>query len=411
MKTLSLIAWILLAVVLVAAAGAGIYYFENSPAAKMAGAPGAPGGPGGARPPTPVTVQTMAEQKVRLWTSFSGRMTAIDYAQIKPEVNGRIVKVEFQDGQSVKAGDEIFLIDPAPYEAAVARAQAAVATAQSKVEFSKTDQARVSGLVEQHAMAQSDLDNSNNVQRQATAELASAEAVLQQANVDLDRAHVKAPISGRMSRAEVTVGNVVQSGVGAPVLTTIVSQDGIYADFEVDEQTYLQTVRNSAKGNAQESRIPVQLIVQGDTDHTYNGFIQSFDNQIIATSATIRARARFDNRDGALLPGMFVTVKLASSQDRDALLVPDRAIGFDQDKKFVYVVDGDNKVSYREVQLGKSVQSQRVVESGLKEGDRVVVDGTQFVRPNDTVAPTEVAETGPLGETSGDEQVAKSNRP
>jgi multidrug efflux system membrane fusion protein len=406
MKTL--LKWLLITVIVVAAVGAGIYFFNNSSAPKSAGTQG---GPGGARPPTPVVVQTLAEQKVRLWSEFSGRMAAIDYAEIKPEVNGRIVKVEFQDGQSVKAGDEIFLIDPAPYEAAVARAEAAVTTAQSKVEWSKSDQARSVALVQQHALSQSELDNSNNLKRQAEAELESALAQLKQADVDLDRAHVKAPISGRMSRAEITVGNVVQAGIGAPVLTSIVSQDGIYADFEVDEQTYLQTIRNSAKGNAEESHIPVQLIVQGDSDHVYSGFIQSFDNRIDATSATIRARARFDNRDGSLLPGMFVTVRLASSQDREALLVPDRAIGFDQDKKFVYVVDADNKVSYREVGLGKSVQSQRVVENGLKEGDRVIVDGTQFVRPNETVAPTEVASSNSDAVTSGDEQVAKTNRP
>jgi len=404
MKTLSLLAWILLAVLLVAAAGAGIYYFENSPGTKPAVAQG---GPGGAKPPTPVVVQTLTEQKVRIWTPFSGRMTAVDYAQIKPEVSGRIVKVEFQDGQSVKAGDEIFLIDPAPYEATVARAQAAVATAQSKVEFSKTDQARVSGLVQQHAMSQNDLDNSNNVQRQATAELASAEAQLQQANVDLDRAHVKAPISGRMSRAEVTVGNVVQAGIGAPVLTSIVSQDGIYADFEVDEQTYMQTIRNTASGNAQEQKVPVQLIAQGDADHVYDGFIQSFDNRIDPSSGTIRARAKFANRDGKLVPGMFVSVKLGGSQDSTALLIPNRAIGYDQDKKFVYVVDADNKVSYREVELGAQVDSKRVVEKGLLPGDRVVVDGIQFVRPNDVVAPTEWADEN--GSTSKDEQVA--NRP
>jgi len=311
----------------------------------------------------------------------------------------------------VKAGDEIFLIDPAPYEAAVARAKAAVDTAKSKVEFAKTDQARVSGLVQQHAMAQSDLDNSNNGQRQAAAELESAEAQLKQAGVDLDRAHVKAPISGRMSRAEVTVGNVVQAGIGAPLLTSIVSQEGIYADFDVDEQTYLQSIRNAAKGNAQEGNIPVQLIVQGDEGHVYNGFIQSFDNQIASSSATIRARARFENSDGALLPGMFVTVKLASSQDRDLLLVPDRAIGFDQDKKFVYVVGADNKAEYREVELGKSVQSKRVVENGLKSGERVIVDGIQFVRPNDTVAPTELGSSDKLAGASGGEQMAKTTRP
>jgi len=195
------------------------------------------------------------------------------------------------------------------------------------------------------------------------------------------------------------------------LLTSIMSQDGIYADFEVDEQTYMQTIRNKANGNNQEQLIPVELVAQGDADHVYKGFIQSFDNRIDPTSGTIRARAKFANEDGTLVPGMFVTVKLAASQDADALLVPDRAIGFDQDKKFVYVVDADNKVSYREVGLGKSVKSQRVVESGLAPGDRVIVGGIQFVRPNDTVAPQEVADQKDSSDNGSNQEMAKTNRP
>ncbi len=152
----------------------------------------------------------------------------------------------------------------------------------------------------------------------------------------------------------------------------------------------------------------MQLVAAGDNSHVYTGFIQSFDNRIDPTSGTIRARAKFANSDGALVPGMFVSVKLASSQDQMKLLVPDRAISFDQSKKYVYVVDADNKVSYREVELGKSLDTQRVVETGLKSGDRVIVDGVQQVRPNDVVAPTEmVADTGA---TSQGDRVANTNR-
>jgi multidrug efflux system membrane fusion protein len=214
---------------------------------------------------------------------------------------------------------------------------------------------------------------------------------------------VTAPIGGRVSRAEITLGNVVQSGLNAPLLTSIVSQDGIYADFEVDEQTYLDTIRSAAIGNSQEQRIPVQLVAANDTGHVYNGFIQSFDNRIDAASGTIRARAKFANSDGALLPGMFVSVRLAASQDQNVLVVPNRALGFDQSKKFVYVVDADNKVNYRSVELGKSVDQGRVVESGLKPGDRVIVDGLQYVRPNDVVDAKEVAD----GAAHADRQVAK----
>ncbi len=364
-----------------------------------------------AKPPTPVVVQTLAEQNVRLWTEFSGRMHAVDYAEIRPEVSGRIMEVRFEDGQAVKAGDILFVIDPRPYAAAVERTEANLASAQSKVIYAKIQQDRLAALVNQHAVAQTDVDTEDNAMRVANADVETAQAELKSAKLDLEHAYVTAPISGRMSRAEITVGNLVQNGAGAPLLTSIVSQDGIYADFEVDEQTYLQSVRNSANGNAQEHLIPVQLVAQGDKDHVYNGFIQSFDNRIDVSSGTIRARAKFENTDQALVPGMFVSVRLASSQEKPILLVPDRAISFDQSKKFVYVVDADNKVTYREVELGKEVSAQRVVESGLKAGDRVVVDGVQQVRPNDVVDAKEVAVENDLVTNSHADQVAKTSGP
>jgi membrane fusion protein, multidrug efflux system len=373
--------------------------------AQSAGAPAT-----ATKPPTVVVVHTLAEQKVRLWSEYSGRLHAVDFAEIRPEVSGRITEVRFQDGQAVKAGDILLVIDPRPYEAAVERAEANLASAQSKMELAKLDQERAAGLIQTHAIAQSDLDKFNDTRHVAEAAGQAAEADLKQARIDLEHAYVTAPISGRVSRAEITVGNLVQSGANAPLLTSIVSQESIYADFEVDEQTYLQTIRNAANGNAQEQLIPVELAVQGDKDHVYKGFIQNFDNRIDSTSGTIRARAKFDNTDGALVPGMFVSVKLASSQDRVALLVPERAVAFDQDKKFVYVVDEANKVSYREVELGKQVSNQRVVEKGLQPGDRVVVDGVQRVRPDDVVNPQEMPAGDGLVATDKSDRVEKTGR-
>jgi multidrug efflux system membrane fusion protein len=375
---------ILAALVVIGLVAGGVFYYNQS-AAKSAATAAAHSGAAKTKPPTPVVVQTLSEQDVRLWSEFSGRMHAVDYAEIRPEVTGRITEVRFQDGQQVKAGDILFVIDPRPYEAAVERDEATLVSSQSKVVLAKLDQDRAKQLIATHAIAQSDMDQRDNSVRVAEADVDNADAQLKQARVDLEHAYVAAPISGRVSRAEITVGNVVQSGINAPLLTSIVSQDGIYADFEVDEQTYLDTIRSAAIGNAQEQRIPVQLVADNDTGHVYSGFMQSFDNRIDASSGTIRARAKFANEDGALVPGMFVSVRLAAGRDSHVLLVPDRAIGFDQSKKFVYVVDADNKVSYREIELGKSVDKQRVVESGLKAGDRVIVDGTQQVRPNDTV--------------------------
>jgi multidrug efflux system membrane fusion protein len=344
-----------------------------------------------AAPAVPVAVRTLAEQKMRIWSEFSGRLHAVDAAEIRPEVSGRITEVLFEDGQTVKAGDVLFVIDPRPYEAAVARAEANLASARTNAGFAKLDRDRAAALASTRVMAQRAYDERANANRVADAAVKMAEAELKRAALDLEHAHVVAPISGRASRAEITLGNLVQAGPGAPLLTTVVSNDTVYADFEVDEQTYVEGVRDAAGEREGERRIPVELTLAGDKSHVYQGTIYSFDNRIDAASGTIRARAKFANGDRALLPGMFVSVRLAEATERNELLIPDRALGFDQSKKFVYVVGADSKVAYREVELGKRVQSQRVVLKGVQAGERVIVDGVQHVRPNALVAGKEAA--------------------
>jgi len=355
-----------------------------------------------ANPAIPVVVQTLTPQKVQVWTEFSGRLHAVDSAEIRPEVGGRITEVRFQDGGLVKTGDILLVIDPRPYEAAVAKAEAALATAKTNADFAKIELDRAAGMIKTQAIAQRIYDERANSGRIADAAVKSAQAELKQANLDLEYAYVRAPISGRVGRAELTVGNVVQAGNNAPLLTTIVANDTIYADFEVDEQTYMQSIRGSSAKADEERHIPVQLTVQGDKGHSYQGTIYSFDNKIDIASGTIRARAKFNNADGALMPGMFVSVNLASGTENTALLVPEQALGFDQSKKFVYVVGKDNKVAYHEVELGKEVQSQRIVLHGLAAGDRVIVDGLQHVRPDAVVdAKEQTSEvTPPLGKDS-----------
>jgi multidrug efflux system membrane fusion protein len=379
--------WFLAFVILLVAGLGAAYYFlaATHPATTAATAATAP-----APPPANVTVKTLALEKVRLWSEYSGRLQAVDYAEIRPEVSGRITEVRFQDGQFVKAGDILVVIDPRPYQDAVERANAAVVSSQAKLELAKIQRYRRISLIASHSISQDELDAADSTYSVAEADVLNAQAALSQAKLDLEHAYVMAPISGRVSRAEITVGNLVQSGSSAPLLTSIVSQDGIYADFEVDEQTYMQSIRSVANGNVQEQLIPVQLMAQGDTGHVYDGFMQNFDNRIDSTSGTIRARAKFANTDGALVPGMFVSVKLAGGAERQALLVPERAISFDQSKKYVFVVGADNKVVYREVSLGQQVVNQRLVLSGLQPGERVVVDGVQRVRPSDVVVPTEL---------------------
>jgi multidrug efflux system membrane fusion protein len=342
-------------------------------------------------PAVPVTVRTLQERKVRLWSEFSGRLQAVDAAEIRPEVGGRITEVLFEDGQTVKAGDLLFVIDPRPYEAAMARAEANLASARTNAAYAKSDRDRAMALIGSNSVAQRDLDQRANAMRVADAAVQVAEAELKRAALDLEHAHIVAPISGRASRPEITVGNLVQPGAGAPLLTTIVSNDTVYAGFDVDEQTYIASVRHAVEGRDEERRIAVELSLPGDAAHVYRGTIYSFDNRIDPASGTIRARAKFDNADRALLPGMFVSVRLAESSERDELLIPERALGFDQSKKYVYVVGPDSKVTYREVELGKQIRSERVVLKGLQAGDRVVVDGLQRLRPNTQVAAQEAA--------------------
>jgi multidrug efflux system membrane fusion protein len=377
------------AVVALLAAGALAVFHEATIGHAVASPPAAQ--------PVAVSVKTLAEQEVRVWSEFSGRLHAVDAAEIRPEVGGRITEVLFADGQQVKAGDVLFVIDPRPYEAAVARAEANLASARTNAGFARVELDRAAGLMKSQAIAQRVYDERANASRVADAAVKAAQAGLEQAQLDLEHAHVKAPITGRASRAEITVGNLVQPGPGAPLLTTIVSDRSIYADFEVDEQTYVSAIRGEGVGRDAEHRIPVELTLQGDAGHVYRGTIDSFDNRIDQASGTIRARARFANADGALVPGMFVSVRLAEGTTQNQLLIPDRAIGFDQSKKFVYVVGPDNKVAYRQVELGKEVEAQRVALSGVRAGDRVIVDGVQHVRPELVVLAQEAAEPVRLG--------------
>lgn len=365
--------------------GAAVTTYNASVAEEKAPPPAAAAAPAA----VPVDVQTVAPRDVRLWASYSGRMRAVDYAQVRPEVGGRIMEVKFADGQIVQAGDILFVIDPSSYEAAVAKAEANLASARTNATFAAAELERAGDLVRTKAVAQRTYDERLNASRMAQAAIRVAEAELKQARIDLDHAYVKAPIGGRVSRAEITAGNLVQAGPTAPVLTSIVSNQGIYADFEVDEQTYLKSLR--ARGDTRDKvrGIPVELTVPGDEGRTVAGTLESFDNRIDTASGTIRARARFDNRDGTLVPGMFVSVRLATDGGSAALLVPERAVGNDQSKKFVYVVGDDSKVAYREVRLGQTVEGQRIVLTGLNSGDKVIVSGLQKVRPAVTVAAQE----------------------
>jgi len=330
----------------------------------------------------PVTALALQPQTVQPSAQFSGRINAVDYAEIRPQVGGRITEIRFHDGQQVKAGDILFVIDPRPYQAAAAKAEGDLASAINNAKLAKIEHDRGDRLMKAGALAQESYDQRVNGDGVAQAAVQSARAALASAQLNIDYAYIKAPISGRISRAEITLGNLVGATASAPpVLASIVSGNGVYADFEVDEQTYLNNVRNHAQTLDQQAQIPVDLQIEGDSGHVYRGTIESFDNRINTGSGTIRARARFDNKDGSLVPGMFVSVKMGGGTLNNAIMVPESAIGNDQSKRFVFVVNRDSKAEYRQISLGAEVDGARIVTNGVKAGDRVILDGLQRLAP------------------------------
>jgi membrane fusion protein, multidrug efflux system len=338
-------------------------------------------------PAVPVSVDQLAPQTVNPFSEFSGRINAVDYAEIRPQVVGRITEIRFRDGQWVNAGDVLFVIDPRPYQAAVAKAEADLATAVHNAKFAKLESDRGSQLVKPGAVSQENYDQRVNNQNVADAAVKSAAAVLASAEVNVDYAFIKAPISGRISRAEITVGNLVGSPTAPPpLLASIVSGSGVYADFEVDEQTYLNSVRSYGHTQERQQKIPVEVMIRGDTQ-VFRGHILSFDNRIDTASGTIRARARFDNTDGTLIPGMYVSVRMGEGTLDNALVVPESAVGNDQSKRFVFVANDSDKAEYRAVRLGPQVDGKRIILTGLKAGDRVILDHLQRLAPGAPVRP------------------------
>jgi multidrug efflux system membrane fusion protein len=342
---------------------------------------------------TPVSVATVASTQVNTWDEFSGRLEAVERVDVRSRVAGAVQAVHFREGTLVKQGELLITIDPAPYAAEVERAQAQVASAQARVSFTRSEQERARRLWDEKAIAQRELDERTNAGREAEANLRAAQASLQSARLNLGYTQVRAPVAGRIGKLEVTVGNLVAAGPGAPVLTTLVSVSPIYASFDADEQIVVRALKDLPGGASARTRIegiPVQMGTAGIEGTPYEGRLQLIDNQVDAKSGTVRVRAAFDNKDGALIPGQFARIRMGQAHSDAALLVNERAVGTDQNKKFVMVVGEDNKAEYREVTLGAPVNGLRVVTKGLKAGERVVVNGLQHIRPGALVEPQTV---------------------
>ncbi len=338
-----------------------------------------------APPAMPVTVATVPSRRIVEWADFSGRLEAVERVEVRARVSGHIESVQFTAGSMVAKGATLFVIDARPYAAALSRAEAAVAAAQARVALTDSELARARSLLADQAIAQREFEQRLNAQRDAKAALQSAQAALELARLDLEHTRVTAPIAGRVGRAELTAGNLVSAGPGGVALTTIVSTSPIHASFEADEQSFLKLAGSRRGGKAV---LPVRMGLATDDGHPREGRIDFVDNAIDPQTGTIRMRAVFDNPDGRLTPGMFARIKLGAGSERDAVLIDDRAVGTDQSRKFVWVIDQQQRVAYREVTLGPLVDGLRVVRSGLRAGETIVVNGVQRVRPGIQVAPT-----------------------
>jgi membrane fusion protein, multidrug efflux system len=333
----------------------------------------------------PVPVATVEQTEVVTWDEFSGRLEAVERVDVRSRVAGAVKSVHFSEGALVRKDDLLVTIDPEPYAAEVERAQAQVAAAQARAAYTKSELARAKRLAEESAIAGRELDERTNAAQEAEANLRAAQAALTSSRLNLSYTQVRAPVSGRVGRLEVTVGNLVAAGPGAPVLTTLVSVNPIYASFDADEHVVLGVLKDGKRDIAVEA----ETVTNGGRQ--LRGRLQLIDNQVNTRSGTVRVRAVFDNRDGSLIPGQYVKLRMGRAKAEPALLVSERAVGTDQNKRFVMVVGDDSKAAYREVTLGGTAQGQRIVTSGLKPGERIIVNGLQRVRPGMLVAPQPAA--------------------
>jgi multidrug efflux system membrane fusion protein len=332
--------------------------------------------------PVQVTVTDVAFKSLRQWDDFTGRLEPIDTVEIRPRVSGYIDGARFAEGARVSKGQVLFQIDPRPYQAEADRAAAEVARAKAQLDLAVVNRQRGERLLEQNALARSEFDRLSSEERAAQANVSAAQAALQTARLNLQWTRVTSPIDGRVSKVMITRGNLVTQ---SSLLTTVVSDAPIYAAFNADEQTFLKYAGGE---RGKESPVYMGLITEDGYPHV--GKLAFIDNALDAKSGTINGRAIFANADGKFTPGLFARIRLVSAESREVALAPDRAVATDLGKRYVVVVNGSNKAEYRPVEIGPLAGNLRIIRSGLKPGDRVIVGGLQKVKPGDTVAPIKV---------------------
>lgn len=336
------------------------------------------------RPPTKVSVAEVIQHPVNEWDELTGRLEAPQSVVIRARVSGYIDKIAFEEGAIVKKGDLLVQIDPRPFSAEVKRLEAQVARARATAKRADSEAKRGEALRAGKIIGGEEADARESTAAEARAAVAATQAQLDIAYLNLGFTEVRSPIDGRVSRAELTEGNLVQADESR--LTSVVSTDKVYAYFDIDEAVYLKyeaLTRSGALG----STAPVYLGLTNEEGNPHLGAMDFVDNQVNPKTGTIRGRAVFDNKTGEFTPGLYVRVKLVGSANYTASLVDDAAIGTDLGKKFVLVLDADNKVTYRAVELGPKLNGLRIVRSGLNKGEKIVVNGLQRVRSGMPVDP------------------------
>jgi multidrug efflux system membrane fusion protein len=361
-------------------------------------------------PPPKVTVSQPIVQKVVEWDEYTGRLEAVESVEIRARVNGYLESVHFEDGAMVKKGDLLFVIDPRPYQAELERAQAEHNRLEAKLELAVNDFKRADVLLKTKAISEEEFDTRSKAKREAEAAVEAAQAAVTTAKLNLDYTQITAPISGRIGRKIITEGNLVNGNVGqATLLTTIVSQDPIYCYVDTDERQVLKYQKLALEGkrvSARNEKVPCELALGNEEGFPHKGVIDFVDNRLDPNTGTLRARGVFPNPEGAMLPGLFARLRVTGSDEYEGLLVPDEALGTDQNQKFVYIVNPQNVVEYRAVKMGPLMDGLRVITQGLQAEDWVVVNGIQRVRPDMKVDPQK--ETSSINETSGMSAVEKT---
>ena len=345
-----------------------------------------PEGPGAGG--TPISAASVIERQITETQEFSGRLEAVEHVEIRSRVGGFITAINFKPGSEVKKGDVLFVIDPRPFQAEVSRAEAGAASARAKAELAKLELGRSERLLAEKAIPQREFDEKASSLKELDANVRAAQAQYDAAKLNLGYSQVHAPINGRVGKAEITVGNLID---GSAILTSVVSVERIYASFDGDEDTYLRVGALSHQGAA----VTVKVGLANETGFPHEGKLEFVDNQLDPKTGSVRMRATFANADHALVPGLFARVQLDGGNGGQeltrAILINERAVGTDQNRKFVFVVGAGNTAEYRPVQLGQAVDGLRVVRAGLKAGEKIVVNGLQRVRPGAPLAPQMVA--------------------